>query len=167
VHRQCTCTLSRPKHVAHQLAVQLQRSGCAATVRRFIAGSFKGAARDADRWNPEDGTKVEGQAGAPGVVATAGVHEQYVEPHRQVGDRVRKQRTLAQSEVPGRVGRSGKPAHRDLLPARRGGRPPRLTGDTRPGAISCETNETPADHEFDTTGNRLLPRRREIDLYAL
>jgi hypothetical protein len=115
---------------------------------------------------------MQRKSGAPGVVATTGIDEQYIGPLGQSDDGALKQWPLPQREELGPIVGAGRSTDRDVLAGARhprsgGRRPPPLACESRTSAIACEAHKTSAEEQIVASAERLRVGGRQFVLHTL
>ena len=142
----CAARRRRPRR-------RFERRVRAALLRRQRAVGDERAVRDADRRQAEHVAEVEGEAGAPRMVAAGGVDDQHVRAVGEAVDRVLQRRAGAQREQAGLVGAAGLVLDRhDLrllagLQQRRGG-PRGVARVALAGLVGGEADEAAGDAQI-------------------
>jgi protein-L-isoaspartate(D-aspartate) O-methyltransferase len=136
--------LAGAEPVADELALEEERTACAALVLRPIALGGERAMRDADGRDVEDGAEVERDARTARMVAARGVDEKDVRLRAERSHRRLEQRALAKREQ-ARLVRQASLAFDNGAFATDGGRGPReVTGLAGAGPALGEADEAPA-----------------------
>jgi hypothetical protein len=147
--------LPGPDPVADHLVTQQQRGRSATSVGGPGALDDQWAGGHSDRGQPKHGAKVEGKAGAAGMVAAGGIDHQHLGDDRQGTHGLLEQRAFAEGEQGRPVRPTGGPA--DAHPGQRA-----AAGDDRcPGESSVTGGAGPVDSfEADEAGAEPQPGRR-------
>lgn len=106
VDQQPPNSISGSQRVANNFLTDSQRCHRAPQSPRFDRRCLQGPVRNADRWQVEDGTKVERQPSSPRMVKAGGVDQQNVRLWNEPSHGVLEQRSLPQGQISGHVRRS-------------------------------------------------------------
>ena len=131
-----------PDPAAHHLATHQQRGCGTALIGRPGALGDQRRGGHPDRRQPKHGAKVQGKAGAAGMVTSGGVDHQHLRDDRQGADGLLEQRAFPEGEQGRQVGPGGGPA------------------DTHPGQLAAAVGHRRAGEASVTGGTSTSPVER-------
>jgi hypothetical protein len=120
--------------------------------------------RDADRWEVQHCTEVEGEAGAAGVVSAGGVDQEHIGRNRNGSHGSLEQRSFSEGQQSWLVRCTRSAGYDDRLLADTGGCPRRVARVAGAGAASGKADEDAADSRAGLEPPRLRLERGQAQL---